>query len=300
MRVLVSGSTGLVGSELVTSLERQRHAVTRLVRRDPGRNGAEAVKWDPEAGTIDHAPLEGLDAVLHLAGENIASGRWTRQKKARIRDSRVNGTRLLSQTLARLSRPPKAFLCASATGFYGDRGDEVLTEDSRAGTNFLAGVCQEWEAATQPAEEAGIRVIHLRLGVVFSPAGGALEKMALPFRLGIGGVVGSGRQYLSWITIEDVVRAVNHVLAAESLEGAVNAVAPQPVTNLELTKALGRVLKRPTLFPLPAFVARLALGEMADELLLASARVQPNRLIESGFEFQHPELESALRLLLRK
>lgn len=298
MKVLVSGSTGLVGSALVPFLVSGGHEVVRLVRGRPAP-GVVAVPWDPQAGTIAAAQLEGFDAVVHLAGENIA-GRWTTAKKARIRSSRVEGTRLLADALAGLKRPSRTLICASAIGYYGNRGDELLREDSPPGAGFLAEVCREWEGAARPAAEKGIRVVHLRIGVVLSPAGGALAQMLTPFKLGLGGRIGSGNQYMSWIAIDDLIGAFHHALITESLRGPVNAVAPRPMTNLEFTKTLGRVLGRPTLFPMPAFAARLAFGEMADELLLASARVEPTKLASSGYRFRAPELEGALRHLLGK
>jgi uncharacterized protein (TIGR01777 family) len=234
---------------------------------------------------------------VHLAGENIAE-RWTPAKKVQIRDSRVKGTELLSKTLAGLSSPPAVLVSASAVGYYGDRGEEPLTDDSAPGRGFLAEVCQAWEAATEPARERGIRVVRLRLGVVLSAAGGALAKMLPPFRLGLGGRLGSGRQYVSWIALGDVVGSIQHAIVTGGLQGATNAVAPRAVTNQEFTKTLGKVLARPTAIPLPAFAARLMFGEMADELLLASARVQPAKLLASGYQFRHPELEAALRHLL--
>ena len=299
MKILVSGSTGLIGSALVPFLTSGGHSVVRLIRTET-RPGQAAVYWDPAAGKIDSSALEGLDAVVHLAGENIAARRWTPAQKARIRDSRVQGTRLLAQSLARLQQPPTVMVCASAIGFYGDRGTEDLTEKSAPGSGFLTYTCLAWEAAAQPASEKDIRVVNLRLGVVLSPRGGALAKMLLPFRLGVGGKIGSGRQYMSWIGIDDVVGAIHYALTTDELHGPVNAVAPNPVTNLEFTKTLGRVLSRPTIFPMPAFAARLAFGEMADELLLASTRVKPARLQNSGYYFRHPRLEDALRHLLGK
>ena len=272
--------------------------MTRLVRSKPKPEEAE-IQWDPVVGTMDTASLEGLDAGVHLAGESIAE-RWTAEKKTKIRDSRVKGTRLLCESLARLSQPPKAVVCASAIGYYGDRGEEVLREESAAGSGFLAEVCRGWEAAADPARQRGIRVVHLRIGVVLSPAGGALAQMLFPFRMGLGGKLGSGKQYLSWIAIDDLIRVISHALTTDTLQGPVNAVAPNPVTNLDFTRTLGRVLARPTLFPMPAFAARLAFGEMADELLLASARVEPIRLSATGYQFRHPVLEGALRHLLGK
>lgn len=296
MDVLVSGSRGLIGSALIPALTNEGHRVVRLVRsRDTGEDGT--VWWDPSAGEIEVDRLEGIDAVVHLAGESIV-GRWTSAKKARIRESRVRGTRLLAGTLAGLSTPPKVMVSASATGYYGDRGDELLREESPPGTNFLARVCQEWEAAADPARDAGVRVVHPRIGLVLSTEGGALA-MSLPiFKLGGGGKIGSGRQFWSWVAIDDIVGAILYALMTESLEGPANVVAPDPPTNAQFTSTLGRVLDRPTIFSLPAFAARIALGEAADELLLASQRIEPARLKESGYEFRYPDLERALRHLL--
>lgn len=293
MRILVSGSTGLIGSALVPALRSAGHDVSRLVRSESTKE--DEIFWKPSAGQIDGESLAGFDAVVHLAGENIGSGRWSEERKRRIRDSRVEGTRLLSEALAELQTPPGLLVSASAVGFYGDRGDEVLDEDSPPGTGFLADVCREWEAAADAARERGVRVVHTRFGVVLSREGGALAKMLMPFKLGLGGRVGSGKQYWSWVALDDLIGAVQHTIAHEELSGPVNVTAPNPVTNREFTKALGRVLGRPTVFPLPAAVARLALGEMADEMLLASTRAVPKRLSASGYRFQHAELEAALR-----
>jgi uncharacterized protein (TIGR01777 family) len=271
--------------------------VTRLVRSQPRPSAAE-IQWDPEKGVHDLSGLEGVDAVVHLAGENIASGRWTAERKARIRDSRVNGTRALCEALVRLSRPPKVLVSASATGYYGNRGTELLTEESPAGQGFLAEVCQAWEEATAPAVQAGIRVVPLRIGLVLSPRGGVLAKIRWPFASGLGGPVGSGEQYMSWIALDDVVGAIHHVLLHETLRGPINGVAPHPVTNKEFVTTLGRILKRPTFLPLPAAALRFALGEMAEELLLSSTRVEPRRLVESHYTFRYPQLEGALRSLL--
>ena len=295
-RVLVSGASGLVGSTLVPFLTTGGHAVTRLVRG--GRPDAGTVAWDPEAGTIDAAALDGHDAVVHLAGESIASGRWTPARKERIRQSRVRGTRLLAETLARLPRPPRTLVAASAIGWYGDRGDAVVDEDGAPGSGFLADVCREWEAATEPARAAGIRVVHVRLGVVLTPAGGALAQMLTPFRLGVGGRVGDGRQWMSWIGIDDAVGVLHRALVTTTMTGAVNGVAPEAVTNADFTTTLARVLHRPALLPVPAAAARLAFGEMADALLLASTRVRPARLEAAGYAFRMPTLEGALRRLL--
>ena len=298
MRVAVTGSTGLVGSEVVAGLSAAGQEVVRLVRRAPAP-GEGAVRWDPAKGEIDAAGLEGLDAVVHLAGENIGSGRWSPTRKAAIRESRVNGTRLLCDALAGLDRPPRTLVCASAIGYYGDRGPEPLTEESPPGAGYLAEVCREWEAASAPAVRKGIRVVTLRIGVVLSPKGGALSRMLPPFRAGFGGVLGGGRQYVSWIDLDDLPPVVLHALRCSGLSGPVNAVAPRPVTNREFTEALGNVLSRPTPFPVPAFALRIAVGrEMADALLLASARVAPRRLEETGYRFRFPELPAALRHLI--
>ncbi len=298
MRILVTGSRGFIGSPLTDFLIFQRrHEVIRLVRAAGSIQKGQAF-WDPEAGKIELEQLEGFDAVIHLAGENIAKGRWTLKKKARIRDSRVKGTRLLSESLAKLKKPPQVLISASAVGIYGNRGDELLTEDSQLGTGFLAEVGQAWEVATQPAAATGIRVVNIRFGMVLGAAGGALAMMAPPFRLGLGGKIGSGRQTMSWIALDDAVGAILHVLVVEQLKGPVNIVSPNPVTNAEFTKTLGKVLWRPTLFTVPAFGARLAFGEMADELLLASQRVKPARLVSTGYPFIYPHLEWALRHVL--
>src|SRR5215218_3891349 len=293
MKVIVTGSTGLVGRALVRSLFADGHEVTRLVRGDSQgfrAPGTAAVHWDPERGEIDARALEGHDAAVHLAGEPIAEGRWDDEKKRRIRESRVKGTSLLAGAL----------VSASATGFYGDRGAEILREESASGGVFLSEVCREWEKATLQASQAGIRVVHLRIGVVLAGEGGALQKMLTPFKLGLGGKVGSGGQYMSWITLEDLIRVIRRAIEDESWRGPFNAVAPQQVTNAEFTKALGRALGRPTFLAMPAFAARLAFGETADALLLASTRVEPARLKEIGYQFKHPELEGALRSALGK
>lgn len=295
MRVLVSGAGGLIGAGLVRSLRAQGYEVLCL-RRGPSGNGA--IGWDPAAGDLEGEALAGLDAVVHLAGENIAAGRWTPARKRAILDSRVQGTRLLCERLAGLGRRPAVLVCASAVGYYGDRGEVELDEHSPPGTGFLAEVCQAWEGAADPARLAGIRTAHLRFGMVLSGEGGALPRMALPYRLGLGGRLGTGRQYLGWISLADALRALGHLLENPGLAGPFNAVSPHPCTNAEFTRTLGQVLHRPTLFPVPAWAARLALGEMADELLLASTRALPRRLLASGFSYTHPELAPTLRLLL--
>lgn len=303
MKIIITGSTGLIGSALVRSLTAEGHEVTRLVRGEvpAGKgDGTRVVRWDPANGKVDAAKLEGHTAAVHLAGETVAKGRWTPEKKARIRDSRVGGTRRLAETLIHLAQPPQTLVCASAIGYYGNRGDEVLREESLPGTDFLAGVCREWEAAALPVAEQGIRVVNMRIGIVLSPEGGALAKLRTAFKMGAGGKVGSGNQYMSWIALDDVIGAIRHVLRTEDIAGPVNAVAPHPVTNGEFTETLGRVLDRPTVFSVPAFAARLAFGEMADALLLSSARVEPARLLKTNYHFLNPELEGALRHLLGK
>jgi uncharacterized protein (TIGR01777 family) len=287
----------LVGGALVEALRGDGHTVVRLVRAASAAAAGD-VLWNPMQGVFDARGAEGVDAVVHLAGENIASGRWTAARRAAIRESRVAGTRLLAQGIGGLSRPPATLVCASAVGYYGDRGDERLTESSSAGRGFLAEVCQAWEAAAAPAAAAGVRVAHLRFGVILSATGGALARMLLPFRLGAGGRLGSGRQWMSWITLADAVGTVRHVLERDSCRGPVNAVAPDPARNADFTRELAGVLRRPALLPAPAFALRCVLGDMARELLLASQRVEPAVLAETGFRFRHPQLGPALRLLL--
>ena len=299
-RIVVTGATGLVGSLLCSELEKAGVQVIRAVRR-PVQDEARELYWNPDRGEIDRAKLEGVDAVVHLAGENIAGGRWTEAFKQKILDSRVKGTHLISDALARLERKPRVFICASAIGYYGNRGADVMTEQSAPDTDFLAKVCQQWETSCQAARDAGIPVTNIRIGVVLSKDGGALAKMLTPFKLGAGGKVGSGAQYMSWIAIDDLVGAIVYLFTRdEPVVGPVNVVAPNPATNLGFTKTLGRVLGRPTIFPMPAFAARLAFGEMADALLLSSTRVAPNALQSAGYQFQYPELEPALRHLLNR
>jgi len=298
-RVLVSGASGLVGSTLTHFLRSGGHEVTRLVRvRRPPEE--KAVYWNSITKEL-HAPhLEGHNAVVHLAGESIALRRWNETRKARIHDSRVEGTLLLCSALSKLARPPRVLISASAIGYYGSREDQLLDEDSAAGKTFLAAVSQAWEEAARTAERAGIRVVLLRTGVVLSPSGGALAKILLPFRWGAGGVAGPGNQFMSWISLDDLLGAILHCLATEDIRGPVNAVAPTPVRNRDFTRVLGTVLRRPALLPAPAKVLKLALGELADELLLASLRVDPGRLRSTGYEFLYPEVESALRHMLGK
>jgi len=296
MKVLVTGSHGLVGTALIKSLTAANHQVSSLVR-ETSTDGT-SISWNPAEGTIDKQKLEGFDVVFHLAGESIASGRWTDEKKREIRDSRVRGTQLLAKTLAELTQRPTALISASAIGYYGDRGDELLTEQSPAGGGFLSDVSVAWENATAPAAQAGIRVVLARFGIILDKKGGALAKMLPPFRMGIGGRVGDGKQWMSWIALDDVVGGLQFVVDNPRISGPANFVAPNPVTNAQFTSTLGKVLSRPTLFPVPAFGARLAFGEMADALLLSSQRVDPACLKRENYAFQFSELEKALRHIL--
>lgn len=297
LRIAVSGATGLLGSALRAFLSTGGHAVFRLVRPGPAP-AADDIPWDPAAGRLEAARLEGLDAVVHLAGENIGNGRWTEARVERILASRVAPTRLLARTLAGLQSPPRVLVCASAVGWYGDRGDEALDESSGPGNGFLAEVCRQWEAAAAPAAERGIRVVHLRFGVVLTVAGGALARMLPAFRLGAGGRVGSGRQVLSWVGLDDVLGAMHFAIGREDLAGPVNVTSPEPVTSAEMARTLGKVLRRPAGMPLPAAVVRLLFGEMGRSLLLDGQRVLPRKLLGAGFRFRHPSLEAALRFEL--
>ncbi len=296
MKIAIAGSSGLLGSALIPALEADGADVIRLVRNTPRAN---EVEWHPNQDAVDPAKLNGFDAVINLAGENVAEGRWTDEKKRRIHDSRVHGTHLLSEAIAKAPEKPQVFLCASATGIYGDRENETLDEQSESGGGFLAGVCREWEKATEPASKAGVRVVNLRFGPVLAREGGMMEKMLTPFKMGLGGKIGSGKQYISWVAIDDAVKAILLALKDSSIRGPLNVVSPNPVTNEQFTKALGEVLSRPTVMAMPAFAARLAFGEMADEMLLVSQRVVPKKLNQLGYEFTFPELESALRSYLR-
>ncbi len=295
-RVAVTGSSGLIGSALVRALRAEGHEVLRLVRREP-RPGRGEVGWDPREERIDAAALSGVDAVVHLAGASVGE-RWTDERKRRIRESRVQGTSLLSRSLADLPEPPRVLVSVSAIGYYGDRGDEPLSEESDRGGGFLSGVAVEWEAAAEPAARAGVRVVTPRLGVVLSPDGGALQRMLPVFRLGLGGRLGDGGQWMSWVSLPDVIRAFSFLIGTPEVKGPVNVVAPEPVTNAEFTRTLGHALGRPTPLFVPKTALRLAFGEMADETLLASQRVVPARLVGAGFHFRHPHLEGALRAVL--
>lgn len=294
MRVLVTGSSGLIGTVLLSRLHAEGDEPLRLVRGDRPIAPTE-IRWNPETETIDEGALEGLDAVVHLAGERLDSGRWTRRRKERIRRSRVVGTRVLAEALARRRAPPRVLVSASGAGYYGDRGAEPLDESSARGTGFLAELCEAWEKAAEPAAHAGIRVVALRQGIVLSSAGGALRRMLPAFRLGLGGPFGDGRQYLPWIALDDLLRVILFAMRTDSLRGPVNTASPHPSTNAEFAAALGRVLRRPALFPVPAFLLRALLGELAEEALLSGQRVLPSKLLAAGFTFDHPEVEGALR-----
>lgn len=297
-RIAVTGSTGLIGSALVGRLKQDGHEVVRLVRSAP--KGPDEVRWDPTAGTIDAESLAGIDGAVHLAGEGIGEKRWSTEQKAKILDSRVEGTTLLATTMAGLSPRPSVLVSGSGIGYYGLRGDEVLTEASSAGTGFLADVCQQWEAATGPAEAAGIRVAHIRTGIVLAPKGGAFGKILPLFKLGLGGKLGKGDQWWSWISLEDEVRLISHLLTAD-VSGAVNGTAPQPATNAELTKAAGKALGRPTFLPVPKFALGLVMGgELTEEVILAGQRALPEVAEKSGFTFSHPDLASALKAIVGK
>ena len=295
-RILVSGVSGPIGAALLPSLKTSGWSVVRLVRGPAAGNGQ--ISWNP-AVPITPEAVSGFDAVIHLAGESIF-GRWTAAKKRKIRDSRVAGTLNLAQALARAEDKPKVFVCGSAIGYYGNRGDEALSEESAPGTGFLAQVCQEWEEATMPAVQADIRTAHLRTGIVLSAKGGALGAMLLPFKLGLGGRTGDGRQWMSWIDVRDMVGAIHHILKNDLLQGAVNMVAPKPVTNAEFARTLAGVLSRPAIFPMPAFVAKLIFGEMGEELLLGSQKVEPGKLISSGYPFRYRDLRVSLEGLLER
>lgn len=295
MKILITGASGLIGKALQESFREKGYEMLLASRSEP--KNASQIRWDADTGFRDEdlERLEGLDAVIHLAGESIAGLRWTDEKKKAIRDSRVFGTRSMIETFDKLKQKPKTFIAASAVGFYGDRGDDVLTESSSAGKTFLAEVAKEWEAESRRAEDLGIRTVLLRSAIVLSKEGGALATMLTPFKLGVGGVIGDGKQWMSWISLDDVVGIVNYALEHENVRGAVNNTSPNPVTNEEFTKTLGTVLYRPTFLPLPEFAVHMVLGEMGDALLLDSTRVVPKRLMDAGYEFKYPELNTALK-----
>jgi uncharacterized protein len=299
MKVLISGASGLVGAALASALRTEGHAIARLVR--PGGAASQGdVRWEPASAVIDAAAMEGADAVVHLSGASIAEGRWTPARKALLRNSRVDSTRLLVDALAGLRRKPRVLVCASATGYYGDRGEEELTETSEPGTDFLALLARDWETEAMRASAAGIRTVLLRFGLILAAHGGALPKMLMPFRFGMGGRIGSGRQWMPWIALDDAVGIACAAIADEGYAGAVNVVAPNPVRNAEFTRVAARVLRRPAIFAVPAFVLRAALGEMADPLLLSSARVRPEKLLAREHAYRFVEIEAALRAILTK
>jgi len=305
MRVLISGSTGMIGSALADRLRQQGYDVAGLIRpaartqlSGAGTAGqGQIVHWDPVAGTLDRS-ADGADAMVHLAGASIAEGRWTSARKRLLQDSRIAATHNLIDELKKLRRPPRVFVAASAIGIYGDRGDEELTESSAPGEDFLAGLTGQWEEASSRASEFGARVVLVRIGIVLDKNGGALPRMALPFRLGAGGRLGSGRQWMSWVTLYELVTILQYAMHTDSIDGPLNAVSPKPVRNADFTKILARVLHRPALFPAPAFALRVALGELADALLLSSQKVLPKKLASLGYHFAHPDLETALRTIL--
>src|SRR5215213_2813792 len=294
MRILITGSSGLIGKALQKSFKAKGYEMLLASRKEPEHENE--IQWNPDSGFADEdvLRLEGLDAVIHLAGENIAGLRWTDEKKKAIRDSRVHGTRTMIEAFARLERKPAVFVSASATGFYGDRGDQEMIETSPAGDTFLSEVCKEWESESRRAEDMGIRTVLLRNGIVLSKDGGALATMLTPFKFGVGGVIGSGKQWMSWVSLDDVVEVVSFAIENQKVRGAINVTSPHPVTNEEFTKALGEVLYRPTFLPLPEFAVNLVFGEMGDALLIDSTRVVPKRLLDNGYNFKYPDLKSAL------
>ena len=297
MKVLISGGSGLVGSALTSALRADGHSVSHFVR--PGRTAAPGdVLWNPSRATVDVPALEGYDAIVHLSGASIADGRWTVERKAVLRSSRLDSTRVLVDSLTHLKQPPRVFVCASAIGFYGDRGDELLTETSGCGNDFLSVLCRAWESEAARAAASGIRTVMTRFGVILATQGGALPRMLTPFKLGVGGRLGSGKQWISWIALEDVVKALRAAIDNQNLSGPVNVVAPQPLQNDEFTRVLAGVMHRPAIFPAPAFALRLALGQMADALLLSSQRVQPEKLAKTGHNFRYETLRPALQAIL--
>jgi uncharacterized protein len=299
MKILISGATGLVGTALTKAFRAEGHTVGHFVR--PGAvASSDDVAWDPVTANVNLAAMEAADVVIHLSGASIGNGRWTAARKAILRSSRIDSTRLMVDAMARLRRKPRAFLCASAIGFYGSRGDEILTEESERGIGYLPLLARDWEAEAMRAEVSGIRTVRMRFGVILAAEGGALPRMITPFKFGVGGKLASGKQWMSWIALEDVVGIIRAMIADEKLEGAINAVAPNPLRNEDFTRALAGVMHRPAILPAPAFALRLALGEMADALLLVSQRVKPERLISMNHTFRYTNLESALRAVLAK
>jgi uncharacterized protein (TIGR01777 family) len=305
MRILVSGSTGFLGTALIQTLEKEGHTIARLLRPETGRSillgdSGQNVRWDPVAGEFDATAAEGADALVHLVGTSIAGRRWNASRKKLLRTSRIDATRHLMGALSKLQRPPRVIVAASAVGYYGDRGDEILSETSAAGRDFLAALCREWEAETARGVEFGARVVNLRFGIILAAHGGALLQMALPFKLGAGGRIGSGRQWMSWLTLAEAVSMIRFAIANSQLAGPANAVTPNPVQNSEFTRALAKALRRPALFPAPAFALRLALGEVADALLLSSQRVMPTMIEQNGYKFAHPDLAQALAEIFQR
>ena len=295
MKIAVTGANGLIGTALCSLLRAREHQVLKISRslsRDPG-----SLNWDPESGKINRDQLESTDALVHLAGESVAQ-RWDGKSRAKIMESRKKGTRLISETISLLKLPPRVFVSASAIGFYGDRGSQALTEESSSGQGFLAEVCKVWEDESQPALKKGIRTVNLRTGIVLSKKGGALSQMLIPFSLGLGGILGDGRQYMSWISLSDLVEVIYFIICQDNITGPVNAVSPNPVTNSEFTRALGRAMGRPTVLSVPAFGARMLLGQMAQELLLSGAKVLPAKLQSAGFSYRYPSIDSALEHVL--
>ena len=298
MKILISGASGLIGTHLIPTLRAKGHEVYKLVRKSP--KAADEIEWDAEKGfsETEQAKLENFDAVIHLAGDNVASENWSAEKKRKIKESRTVGTRVLVNALRKTQNPPKHFISASAIGFYGDRKDETVTETSAKGEGFFPEVCSEWEAEAQKASDIGARIVNPRIGVVLAKDGGALAKMLTPFKLGVGGVIGSGKQYLSWIALDDLIKIFHFILENEAIEGAVNAVAPNAATNEEFTKTLGKVLSRPTIIPIPEFAIKLLFGEMGETTVLQGVKVYPQRLIDANFDFKYPTLEAALKRAL--
>ena len=295
-KILISGASGLLGSAYSDYLSNKGHTVFKLVRREPASEYE--LFWNPMTGELDLKNIEGFDSIINFSGKNIGLGRWTKKSKKVIYDSRIQSTTLLSESIAKLNHPPESFLSSSAVGYYGETGSEFVNEGTEPGKGFLSDLCVKWEKATMPAVRAGVRVIQLRSGVVLSAKGGALAKMLTPFKLGLGGRLGNGRQYLSWIMIDDYVGALYHLMTSENIQSPVNVVSPEPETNREFTKILAKVLNRPAIFPIPAFVLKTLLGQVAEEILLSSTRAIPQLLMGSGFEFKYPALEDALKKCL--